>query len=194
MAAAGPAGDDCATGRKLGSGSSLHTKLLNWLGDEAAVDWYRASVDSLQRAGQKGGEQTGPNPVDRGKPGSEIPPRRGSQRHPPGRSAHGRQRPRCDSAAPADRRDPAIVGPRGKPGRPRKRPAKLHADKAYECLDLASCPPDPGHHSRIARRGIDSSERSVGIAGSWSDPSPGCSAAAASASATSGGRTCCRGC
>jgi transposase len=25
----------------------LHTRLLNWLGDEAAIDWSRASVDSL---------------------------------------------------------------------------------------------------------------------------------------------------
>ena len=27
---------------------------------------------------------------------------------------------------------PPIIGPRGKPGRPRKRPAKLHADKGYD--------------------------------------------------------------
>jgi hypothetical protein len=31
---------------------------------------------------------------------------------------------------------PAILGPRGRPGRPRKRPATLHADKAY---DLTRC-------------------------------------------------------
>ena len=27
---------------------------------------------------------------------------------------------------------PAIIGPRGRPGRPRKRPANLHADKGYD--------------------------------------------------------------
>ena len=26
----------------------------------------------------------------------------------------------------------AVIGPRGRPGRPRKRPAKLHADKGYD--------------------------------------------------------------
>ena len=52
-----------------------------------------------------------------------------------------------------------IKGPRGKPGRRRKRPKKLHADKAYdfprcrEALRKRSITP------RIARRGIDSSEK-----------------------------------
>jgi hypothetical protein len=27
---------------------------------------------------------------------------------------------------------PAIIGPRGRPGRPRRRPARLHADKGYD--------------------------------------------------------------
>ena len=46
--------------------------LFNWLGDEAAIDWSRASVDSLSVRAKKGGDQTGPNPVDRGKPGSKY--------------------------------------------------------------------------------------------------------------------------
>jgi transposase len=32
----------------------LHTKLLNWLGDEATVDWSRASVDSLSVRAKRG--------------------------------------------------------------------------------------------------------------------------------------------
>jgi transposase len=54
---------------------------------------------------------------------------------------------------------PPIVGPRGKPGRPRKRPAKLHADKAYDSSDLRRALRARGITPRIARRGIDSSER-----------------------------------
>jgi IS5 family transposase len=54
---------------------------------------------------------------------------------------------------------PAIIGPRGKPGRPRKRPAKLHADKAYDSADLRRGLRSRGITPRIARRGIDSSER-----------------------------------
>ena len=54
---------------------------------------------------------------------------------------------------------PSIIGPRGRPGRPRKRPAKLHADKAYDSGDLRQALRSRGITPRIARRGIDSSER-----------------------------------
>ena len=54
---------------------------------------------------------------------------------------------------------PPIIGPRGKPGRPRKRPAKLHADKAYDSSTLRRALLSRGIVPRIARRGIDSSER-----------------------------------
>jgi transposase len=54
---------------------------------------------------------------------------------------------------------PPIVGPRGKPGRPRKRPAKLHTDKAYDASALRRALRIRGITPRIARREIDSSER-----------------------------------
>jgi transposase len=54
---------------------------------------------------------------------------------------------------------PPIIGPRGKLGRPRKRPSKLHADKAYDSSPLRRTLRSRGILPRIARRGIDSSER-----------------------------------
>jgi IS5 family transposase len=54
---------------------------------------------------------------------------------------------------------PPIIGPRGKPGRPRKRPAKLHSDKVYDSDNLRRALRARGITPRIARRGIDSSER-----------------------------------
>jgi transposase len=54
---------------------------------------------------------------------------------------------------------PPIIGPRGKPGRPRKRPAKLHGDKGYDASDLRRALRSRGITPRIARRGIDSSAR-----------------------------------
>jgi transposase len=54
---------------------------------------------------------------------------------------------------------PPIIGPRGKPGRPRKRPAKLHADKAYDASDLRRALRARSIIPRVARRGSDSSER-----------------------------------
>ena len=52
-----------------------------------------------------------------------------------------------------------INRPRGRPGRPKKRPKKLHADKGY---DFPRCRRDlrkRGIIPRIARRGIESSEK-----------------------------------
>jgi len=54
---------------------------------------------------------------------------------------------------------PPIIGPRGKPGRPRERPDKLHADKAYDSAAMRRALRARGITPRIARRGIESSER-----------------------------------
>src|SRR5829696_1473659 len=86
--------------------------------------------------GPKGGEQTGPNSVDRGKPGSKyhlVVDRNGI--------------PLAVRLSAANAHDttqllplidviPSIRDPRGKPERPRKRPAKLHGDKAYDLSAL----------------------------------------------------------
>jgi transposase len=113
----------------------------------------------LERPRQKGGEQTGPNPVDRGKRGSKyhlVVDRGGiplAVRLSPANAHDATQLiPLVDAIRP-------IIGPRGKPGRPRKRPAKLHADKAYDSSALRRALRARGVTPRIARRGIDSSER-----------------------------------
>ena len=54
---------------------------------------------------------------------------------------------------------PPIVGPRGRPGRPRSRPAKLHADKAYDIPRCRTYLRRRGIGIRIARKGVESSER-----------------------------------
>jgi transposase len=38
---------------------TLHTKLLNWLGDEAAINWSRASVDSVSVRAKRGAKPRG---------------------------------------------------------------------------------------------------------------------------------------
>ena len=53
-----------------------------------------------------------------------------------------------------------IRRPAGEPGRPRKRPEKLHADKGYDFPRCRKALRRRGIKSRIARRGVvDSSER-----------------------------------
>src|SRR5947209_8602526 len=56
----------------LGIWAMLHQVVLNWLGDLDAIDWTRASVDSISIRAKRGGEHTGPNPTDRGKAGSKY--------------------------------------------------------------------------------------------------------------------------
>ena len=40
--------------QETGVWQKLHERLLNWLGDEAAIDWSRASVDSLSMRAKRG--------------------------------------------------------------------------------------------------------------------------------------------
>ncbi len=40
--------------QEAGVWERLHTKLLNWLGDEAAIDWSRASIDSVSVRAKRG--------------------------------------------------------------------------------------------------------------------------------------------
>jgi transposase len=54
---------------------------------------------------------------------------------------------------------PPIHRPRGQPGRPRRRPAKLHADKAYDSARNRRELRARGITPRIARRKIESSTR-----------------------------------
>jgi len=52
-----------------------------------------------------------------------------------------------------------IRRPACEPGRPRKRPRKLHADKGYDFPRCRKALRKRGIKARIARRGVDSSER-----------------------------------
>jgi hypothetical protein len=54
---------------------------------------------------------------------------------------------------------PAVKGPRGRPGRPRQRPAKLHLDKGYDYPRCRRALRRRGITPRIVRRGIESSQR-----------------------------------
>nr|WP_242690436.1 IS5 family transposase [Paracoccus fontiphilus] len=135
----------------------LHRVLLEQLSEAGQLDWSRASLDSGAVAAKRGILRQARTRRIAGQTGFEAP----SCGRPPGhpaRDAAGPGQPAqqhdagTDPRCRADRH--ATVG-----GGPRKRPGKLHADKARdhhrcrsECRKRAITP-------RIARRGIDSSER-----------------------------------
>ncbi len=103
--------------------------------------------------GEKGGEVTGPNPTDRGRPGTK--------RHIV-TDRHGIPLALCLSGANVH--DSRMIEPlldaippiRGKRGRPRRRPGKLHADKEYDYPRCRRACTKRGIKHRIARKGIES--------------------------------------
>ena len=105
---------------------------------------------------QKGGDETGPNPTDRG--------RLGTKRHLvtdrngillafvlTGANTH-------DSMPFEDLLD-RIPSIGGKTGRARRRPDKLHADKAYDNRRCRQACRRRGIAPRIARRGVETSQK-----------------------------------
>ena len=106
--------------------------------------------------GQKGGEETGPSPVDRGKPGSKhhlavdcngIPLTVGLT----AANLH-------DSREFENLLD-TLPRFRNKRGRPTWKPDKVHADKGYDFEKCRFACIRRWIRPRIARRGIESSER-----------------------------------
>src|SRR5215213_4186156 len=145
-----------AGGRRLGEAARAAAGLAGRRGGHRLEPRQRRQPE---RPGQKGGEATGPNPTDRGKPGSKyhlVVDKRGMPLAVRLSAANAHD---ATQLLPLVDQIPPIIGPRGRPGRPRKRPAKLHADKAYDASTLRGALRARGIAPRIARRGIDSSER-----------------------------------
>jgi transposase len=110
-----------------------------------------------QPPGQKGGRATGKNPTDKGKPGSKQHLVSDAQGIPlasalTAANIHDSRR----FAALLDAIPPLRTGRRG---RPRHRPAKLHADKGYDYRHCRAACRRRGIKHRIARKGIESKEK-----------------------------------
>jgi IS5 family transposase len=143
------------TGKRPGYGPSFTACCsTGWVGRTRSTG---AAARSTARACRpKGGEATGPNPTDRGKPGSK--------RHV---LVDAGGIPLAFALTPANVHDSILLEPvldavppiRQCAGRPRKRPAKLHADKGYDYPRCRRACRRRRVVPRIARRGVESSER-----------------------------------
>jgi transposase len=109
-----------------------------------------------QRARQKRGSLTGPNPVDRGKPGSKLHVLTERTGLPLAVAVSAANTHDSLALIPLVQAVPAI---RSRRGPRRRRPDKLHADKGYDYDHLRAWLRCRGITPRIARRGIESSER-----------------------------------
>nr|WP_156338572.1 IS5 family transposase [Chondromyces crocatus] len=134
----------------------LHQALLDELGRADRISWNRAALDSASVPRKKGGAEIGPNPTDRGKAGSNHHILVDASGVPLAVELTGAN---VHDSIPFERlldKVPPIRRPRG---RPRKRPSKLHADKAYDHRRCRQACRRRGIRARIARRGIESSQR-----------------------------------
>ncbi|MGX4735067.1 IS5 family transposase [Kitasatospora griseola] len=134
----------------------LYRVVLDELGAQGTLDWSRCAIDSVSIRALKGGPLTEPNPPDRGKNGSKIHLICDRNGLPislaiPGANLHDSQ-----ALEPLVLGIPPIRSHRG-PRRPR--PTKLHGEKGYDYDHLRRWLHSRGITPRIARRGVESSQR-----------------------------------
>jgi transposase len=128
----------------------LHERLLAELHAADKIDWSRAAVDSGSVRAVGGGEETGPNPTDRGKPGSKH--------HVITDGGGVPLQVESSAANSADVRHlfslvTGIPPVRGKPGRPRTRPDALYADRGYDSQPARDLLSWLGIRPHLAKRG-----------------------------------------
>jgi transposase len=128
-AAARPAATPCGSGTQAGVWRELHALLLAELNGADQIDWGRALIDASFAKAPEGGQDTGPNPTDRGKSGSK---------HHVMTDAQGVPLAATVTAANVNEvtqvfqvlTDMPPVG--GKPGPKRQKPERLQGDRGYD--------------------------------------------------------------
>ncbi|MFI2765521.1 IS5 family transposase [Streptomyces echinatus] len=129
---------------RAGVWGRLQEAVLHQLDDASLIDVTRVVLDTAHVRAKKRGEHTGPSPVDRGKPGSKMHILS---------DANGL--PLLVGVSAGNTHDSE-----GHPHQGRYfKPQRLHADKAYDHADLRKWLRGKRIGVRIARRGIESSER-----------------------------------
>ncbi|MFD0343343.1 IS5 family transposase [Streptomyces sp. NPDC127117] len=140
---------------RAGVWGRLHQKILRLLDEQDLIDLSRAVLDFAHICAKNGGELAGPSPVDRGKPGSRMHVLSDANGLPlrVGLSAANTH----DSQALKPMLSHFHMGHESHATEPK--PRRLHADKAYEVPHLRRWLWGKHIGVRIARKGIDSSER-----------------------------------
>jgi transposase len=118
--------------QEAGVWDRLKQVLLDRLSEADQIDFSRAAVDSGTVRAVGAGGKTGPNPTDRGKPGSKHHVITDADGVPLKVTVTGANRHDSTQLRKLVDGVPAIAG---KPGHPRKRPRALYADRAYDSED-----------------------------------------------------------
>ncbi|MBY0526492.1 MAG: IS5 family transposase [Gemmataceae bacterium] len=121
----------------------LHQVLLAELQAADKIDWSRAAADSSSVRALGGGEETGPNPTDRSRPGSKHHVLTDAQGIPLAVTVTGANVPDVKELLTVVDAVPSVSGP---VGHPQPRPDELYADRAYD---------SKAHREELKARGID---------------------------------------
>jgi transposase len=138
--------------QQAGVWNQLVELLLDELRDADKLDFSRATVDSGTVRAVGGGEKTGPNPTDRRKPGSKHHVLTDADGIPLNVILTGANRHDVTQLLPLVDGVPEIAG---KPGRPRKRPDELYADRAYDSKRHREELKDRSIKPHLARRNVE---------------------------------------
>jgi transposase len=111
----------------------LHALLLAELNEADKIDWERALIDASLLKAPGGGEDTGPNPTDRGKSGSKHHVMTDAQGVPLAAKTTAANVPEVTQALHVLTSMPPVGG---KPGPKRQKPKRLQGDRAYDCEPL----------------------------------------------------------
>ncbi|EHM01653.1 hypothetical protein HMPREF9946_01914 [Acetobacteraceae bacterium AT-5844] len=121
--------------RRLGGGMPLgfgsgYTGCCWSVQDTGALDWHRAALNSASLPAKRGRAAVGPNLTDRGRPGRKRHLLTDAQGTPLGLTLSGANCHDSRMLLPTLDVVPNVLARHR--GRPRRRPGKLHADKAYD--------------------------------------------------------------
>src|SRR5262249_11894150 len=141
-----------AAGLEAGFWVQLHALLLDELQGADQIDWSRAAVDSSFARALGGGEETGPNPTDRGKKGTKHHAVVDAHGVPLAATVTAAKTPDVQELLEVVDQIPDLPA---KPGRPRRRPAALYGEPAYASQPHRAAPGERGTKPRLARRNTE---------------------------------------
>jgi transposase len=136
--------------QRAGVWDRLHQLLLAELQAADKIDWSRAALDSSHARAFGGGDNSGKNPTDRGKPGTKHHILTDAKGIPLKVTATGSNVADVTEAPNVVEEVPPVTG---KVGHPRQRPEEMYADRAYDSdrlrrflRKLGIIPKIPGRH------------------------------------------------
>ena len=128
----------------------LHAVLLARLRGADRIDWSRTAVDSSSARALGGVEESGPNPTDRGRPGVKHHVLVDADGIPLAADVTAANVPDIKELLTlVDSIEPVS----GKPGRPKRRPEELYADRAYDSERHREELKERGIEPKLAKRG-----------------------------------------